>query len=87
MSAKGHAALGAVLILVALALVPLIWACGKGIAGWNVLVFGLIAFGASQVGAAMGRWTQQRLAGIAMTIVVVLVALLAIAVVTAGTCS
>jgi hypothetical protein len=86
MSAKGHAALGAALILVALALVPFIWACGKGVADWNVLVFGLIAFGASQAGAAMGRWTRQRLAGIAMTILVVVAALLAVALITSGSC-
>jgi hypothetical protein len=87
MSARGHAVLGASLILLGLVLVPFIWACGKGVADWNVLVFGLIAFGASQVGAAMGRWTRQRLAGIAMTILAVLAALSAIAVVTAATCS
>jgi hypothetical protein len=86
MSARGHAALGASLILLGLALVPFIWACGKGVADWNVLVFGLIAFGASQAGAAMGRWTRQRLAGIAMTILVVLAALLAVALITSRSC-
>jgi hypothetical protein len=87
LSVKGHAALGASLILVALALVPFMWACGEGISGWNVLVFGLMAFGASQLGAAVGRWTRQRLAGIGMTIAAVLAALFALGVVTAGTCS
>lgn len=86
MSPKGHAALGATAILVALALVPPIWACGEGISGWNVLVFGLIAFGASQLGAAVGRWSRQRLTGIAVTIVAVLGALFMVGVITAGSC-
>jgi hypothetical protein len=86
LTAKGHAAFGSSLILVALALVPLIWECGAGVSGWNVLIFGLIAFGASQIGAAMGRWTGQRLTGIAMTIVAVLFSLFAVGVITAGTC-
>jgi hypothetical protein len=86
LTAKGHAAFGATLILVALALVPLIWECGAGVSGWNVLVFALVAFGASQIGAAMGRWTGKRLTGIAMTVVAVLAALFMIGVITAGSC-
>jgi hypothetical protein len=85
-SPQANAAFGSSLILVALVLVPLIWECGGGVSGWNVLVFGLIAFGASQIGAAMGRWTGQRLTGIAMTIVAVLFSLFAVGVITAGTC-
>ena len=86
MTAKGHAAFGSSLILIALALVPAIWDCGAGVSGWNVLVFGLIAFGASQLGAAMGRWTGKRLSGIAMTVVAVLAALFMVGVITAGKC-
>jgi hypothetical protein len=68
-------------------LVPLIWSCGDGVSGWNVLVFIFVAFGASQLGAAVGRWTGQRVVGISVTIVAVLASLLAIGVITAGTCS
>ena len=85
-SPKANAALGATLILVAVALVPLIWGCGEGISGWNVLIFGLIALGASQLGAAIGRVTRQRLAGIGMTVAAVLVALFLVGVINAGTC-
>ena len=86
MGAQTHAALGASAILVALGLVPLIWGCGDGVSGWNVLVFVLVAFGASQLGAAAGRWSTQRAVGIAVTIIAVLASLLAIGVITAGTC-
>jgi hypothetical protein len=68
-------------------LVPLIWGCGDGVSGWNVLIFGLVAFGASQIGAGVGRWSGQRVVGIGVTIVAVLAALLMIGVITAGTCS
>jgi hypothetical protein len=50
-------------------------------------VFVLVAFGASQGGAAVGRWTGQRLVGIAVTVMAVLASLLAIGILTAGTCS
>jgi len=83
---QAQAGVGATLILGGLALVPLIWGCGDSVSGWNVLVFGLVAFGASQFGAAVGRWSNQRLAGIGATIVAVLAALGAIGVITAGTC-
>jgi hypothetical protein len=81
LTAQGHAAFGSTLILAGLALVPAIWECGAGVSGWNVLVFGLIAFGASQIGAAVGRWTGQRLAGIGITIVAVLAALFMVGVI------
>jgi hypothetical protein len=68
-------------------LVPPIWGCGDGISGWNVLVFVFVAVGASQLGAAVGRWTGQRVVGIAVTIVAVLASLLAIGILTAGSCS
>ena len=87
MNAKANAATGATAILLALALVPFIWGCGEGVSGWNVLVFGLIAAGASQFGNAAGRWTDQRLVGIAVTVIAVLVALLGLGIATAATCS
>jgi len=87
LSAKAHAALGASAILLALALVPAIWGCGEGISGWNVLVFGLIAVGSSSLGSAVGRWTGQRLLGIPMTVIAVLLALGALGVITAERCS
>ena len=86
MTAKAHAALGAGAIVVALVLVPFIWSCGKGVAGWNVLVFVLIAFGGSQFGAAVGRWTHQRVVGILATVAAVLLALVVIGAITARTC-
>jgi hypothetical protein len=86
MTPKGQAAVGATLILIGLVLVPLIWGCGESISGWNVLIFGLVAFGSSQFGAAVGRWSNQRLAGIGGTIIAVLVSLFAIGVITSGTC-
>jgi hypothetical protein len=85
-SPQGHAALGASAILVGVALVPFIWGCGEGVSGWNVLVFVLIAFGSSQLGAAVGRFTRQRLVGIGATVIAVLAALFIIGVITAGTC-
>ena len=86
MNAKTNAAIGATAILLALALVPFIWGCGDGVSGWNVLVFGLIAAGASQFGSAAGRWTGQRLIGIAVTVIAVLVALFGLGLATAATC-
>jgi hypothetical protein len=86
-SAKTNAAIGSGAILLALALVPAIWACGEGISGWNVLIFGLVAAGASQLGSAAGRWSGQRVVGIAVTVIAVLVSLFAIGGITAGTCS
>jgi hypothetical protein len=85
-SPQASAAFGATLILVALALVPFIWGCGEGVSGWNVLIFGLIAFGSSQLGAAVGRATRQRLVGIGMTIIAVLASLFLVGVITVGTC-
>jgi hypothetical protein len=85
-SPRTNAALGAGAILLALVLVPVIWSCGEGISGWNVLVFGLVAAGASQLGGAAGRWTTQRFVGIAVTVMAVLVSLVAISLITAGTC-
>jgi hypothetical protein len=87
LSAKAHVALGASAILVALALVPAIWGCGEGISGWNVLVFGLIAAGASSFGSAAGRLTGQRLVGILVTVIAVLISLFVLGVITAETCS
>jgi hypothetical protein len=84
---KTNVAIGATAILLGLVLVPFIWGCGEGVSGWNVLVFGLIAAGASQFGSAAGRWTGQRLVGVAVTVIAVLVALFGIGVITAGTCS
>jgi hypothetical protein len=84
---KTNVAIGATAILLGLALVPFIWGCGEGVSGWNVLVFGLIAAGASQLGSAAGRWAGQRLAGIAVTVLGVLVALFGLGVITATTCS
>jgi hypothetical protein len=81
-----QAAVGATGILVGLVLVPFIWGCGDSVSGWNVLIFGLVAFGASQLGASVGRWSNQRLAGIGATIAAVLAALFAIGVITQGTC-
>jgi hypothetical protein len=81
-SPKTNVAIGAGAILVALALVPAIWACGEGISGWNVLIFGLVAAGSSQLGSAAGRWSSQR-----VTVIGVLVSLFAIGVITSGTCS
>jgi hypothetical protein len=86
LGARANAAFGASAILLALVLVPVLWECGAGVSGWNVLVFGLIALGASQLGAAVGRWSRQRLAGIGMTIVSVLAALGAVGIITAGPC-
>jgi hypothetical protein len=86
MTPKGQAAVGATMILAGLVLVPLIWGCGDSISGWNVLIFGLVAFGSSQFGAAVGRWSNQRVAGIGATIAAVLASLFAIGVLTAGTC-
>jgi hypothetical protein len=86
MTPQSQAAIGASLILAGLALVPVIWGCGDSVSGWNVLVFTLVAFGSSQLGAAVGRWSKQRLAGIGATIVAVLASLFAIGVITAGTC-
>ena len=86
MNAKTNAAIGATAILLALALVPFIWGCGQSVSGWNVLVFGLIAAGASQFGSAAGRWTGQRLIGIAVTVIAVLVALFGLGLATATTC-
>jgi hypothetical protein len=83
---KTNVALGATSILVALALVPFLWGCGEGVSGWNVLVFGLIAAGASQFGSAAGRWTGQRVVGIAVTVVAVLIALFGLGVTTAASC-
>ena len=87
MSPKTTAAIGSSAILLALALAPAIWACGEGISGWNVLIFGLVAAGASQLGSAAGRWSGQRMVGIAVTVIGVLISLFAIGVITAGTCS
>jgi hypothetical protein len=84
---RTNVAIGATAILLALLLVPLIWGCGESVSGWNVLIFGLIAGGASQLGAAAGRWTDQRLVGIAVTVAAVLLALLGLGLATAGTCS
>jgi hypothetical protein len=86
-SPKTNVAIGSGAILVALALVPAIWACGEGISGWNVLIFGLVAAGSSQLGSAAGRWSGQRVVGIAVTVIGVLVSLFAIGVITSGTCS
>jgi hypothetical protein len=86
-NAKANAAIGATCILLALALVPFIWGCGEGVSGWNVLVFGLIAGGASQFGSAAGRLTSQRVVGIGVTVIAVLVALFGLGVATAATCS
>ena len=86
MTPQTQAAVGATGILVGLVLVPFIWGCGDSVSGWNVLIFGLVAFGASQLGASVGRWANQRLAGIGATIVAVLAALFAIGVITEGTC-
>jgi hypothetical protein len=83
---KGHGAIGAGAILVGLALVPLIWECDAGISGWNVLIFVLIAVGASQFGAAFGRVTRQRLVGIGATVIAVLGALVLIGVINEGRC-
>jgi hypothetical protein len=83
---QAQSAVGATLIIVGLALVPLIWGCGDSVSGWNVVVFALVAFGSSQIGAAVGRWANQRAAGIGATIVAVLASLFAIGVITAGTC-
>jgi hypothetical protein len=84
---KANVAIGATAILLALLLVPFIWGCGESVSGWNVLIFGLIAGGASQLGAAAGRWTGQRLVGIGVTVIGVLVALVGLGLATAGTCS
>jgi hypothetical protein len=84
---KTNIAIGATAILLALVLVPFIWGCGESVSGWNVLIFGLIAGGASQFGSAAGHWTGQRLVGIAVTIAGVLVALLGLGLATAWTCS
>ena len=86
MTPQTQAAVGATGVLAGLALVPFIWGCGDSVSGWNVLIFGLVAFGASQLGAAVGRWSNQRLAGIGATIVAVLAALFVIGVITQGTC-
>jgi hypothetical protein len=75
------------MILLALALVPAIWGCGGGVTGWNVLVLGLVAAGASSLGGAGGRWTGQRLVGILITVVAVLLSLVVIGAITSGTCS
>jgi hypothetical protein len=85
-NAKTNAAIGATAILLALALVPFIWGCGESVSGWNVLVFGLIAAGASQFGSAAGRWTGRRVVGIAVTVIAVLVALFGLGLATATTC-
>ncbi len=87
MNPKTNVAVGSSAILVGLALVPFIWGCGEGVSGWNVLVFGLIAAGASQLGSAAGTWTGQRLVGIAVTVIGVLIALFGLGIATAGTCS
>jgi hypothetical protein len=84
---KTNVAIGATAILLALVLVPFIWGCGESVSGWNVLIFGLIAGGASQFGTAAGRWTGQRLVGIAATVAGVLIALLGLGLATALTCS
>jgi chromate transport protein ChrA len=51
------------------------------------VIFIFVAVGASQLGAAVGRSTGQRLVGILVTIIAVLASLLAIGILTAGTCS
>jgi hypothetical protein len=86
LSAKAYAALGAGAILLALALVPAIWGCDEGISGWNVLVFGLIAGGSSWLGSAGGRWSGQRLVGILVTVIAVLLSLGVLSLVTESTC-
>jgi hypothetical protein len=83
---RGHAVFGLAAILVGLALVPALWECGKGPSGWNVLVFILVAIGASQVGAGVGRLTEQRIVGIGATVIAVLGALLLINAVAEGRC-
>ena len=73
-------------ILAGLALVPLLWQCDTGPSGWNVLIFILVAVGASQLGAGVGRLTEQRIVGIGATVVAVLGALLLINAVAEGRC-
>ena len=70
--------LGAVAILVALALVPAAWHCSGAIRGWNFVIFALVAVGGSAVGSAAGRQARRRLVGILVTVVVVLAALFAV---------
>jgi hypothetical protein len=86
LSTKAHAALGAGAIVLALALVPAIWGCDEGLSGWNVLVLGLMAGGSSSLGSAGGRWTGQRLVGILVTVMAVLLSLGILSAITAGTC-
>ena len=87
MNPKTNVAIGAGAILLALVLVPFIWGCGEGVSGWNVLIFGLLAAGASQLGSAAGHWTRQRVVGIAVTVAAVLISLFGLGVMNALTCS
>ena len=86
MTPQTQAGVGATGILAGLALVPFIWGCGDSVSGWNVLVFGLVAFGASQLGAAVGRWSKHPRGRLGGPGVAVLAALFAIGVITEGTC-
>jgi hypothetical protein len=77
---------GVVAILLGLALVPALWECGAGPSGWNVLIFILVAIGGSQIGAGVGRLTEQRVVGIGATVISVLGALLVINAIAEGSC-
>ncbi len=86
MTWRAHVGFGVVAILVGLALSTAIWECGGGASGWNVLIFVLVAIGGSQVGAGVGRLTEQRVVGIAATVGAVLGALLLINAFAEGRC-
>jgi hypothetical protein len=78
--------LGAVAILVALALIPAAWHCSGAIRGWNFVIFALVAVGGSMIGSAAGRYARRRLVGIAVTALVVVAALFAVGGLASGSC-
>jgi hypothetical protein len=78
--------IGTVAMLVALALVPSTWHCSGAITGWNFVIFALLAGGGTAVGAAAGHVARRRLVGVAVTALVVVAALTAIAALAAQRC-
>ena len=78
MNVRTTATLGAVAILVALALVPATWHCNGAVEGWNFVIYALIAAGGSIIGSVAGRVAQRRLVGIAVTVLTVAAALFAV---------
>jgi hypothetical protein len=70
--------IGLVAILIALALVPAVWHCSGAVAGWNFVIYALIAVGGSILGSAGGRLAKRRVVGIGVTVLAVGLALFAV---------